>query len=110
MEHNVERRPLQHRRARFVGHVPKKSVVLYHDFIYRAGSWDRERPFVAGVERHQGELAVWDGPFFVPMVCRGVWNMPTRAWRIPPAAPSRSRYGSGGDAAGDPRVGSRDLL
>ncbi|MCH7527129.1 MAG: transposase [Planctomycetes bacterium] len=35
---------------------PKKPVVRYHDFMYRAGSWDRERRIVAKVELHQTEL------------------------------------------------------
>ncbi len=48
--------PLQRRCARPVGRPPKKPLVGYHDFVYRAGSWDRERRVVAKVEWHQGEL------------------------------------------------------
>ena len=39
-----------------VGRPPKRPVVLYDDFWYRAGSWDRARRVVAKVEWHQGEL------------------------------------------------------
>ena len=31
-------------------------MILYDDFWYRAGSWDRARRVVANVEWHQGEL------------------------------------------------------
>ena len=39
-----------------VGRPPKRPVILYDDFWYRAGSWDRARRVVAKVEWHQGEL------------------------------------------------------
>ena len=39
-----------------VGRPPKRPVVLYDDFWYRAGSWDRARRVVAKVEWHRGEL------------------------------------------------------
>ena len=39
-----------------VGRPPKHSVILYDDFWYRAGSWDRARRVVAKVEWHRGEL------------------------------------------------------
>ncbi len=39
-----------------VGRPPKKPVVRYHDFVYRAQSWDIPRRVVAKVEWHQGEL------------------------------------------------------
>ena len=51
----MEWRPLQGRCARPVCRPPKKPVVCYHGFVYRAGSWDRERRVVAKVEWHQGE-------------------------------------------------------
>ena len=37
-----------------VGRPPKRPVILYDDFWYRAGSWDRARRVVAKVEWHQG--------------------------------------------------------
>ena len=39
-----------------VGRPPKRPVILYDDFWYRAQSWDRARRVVARVEWHQGEL------------------------------------------------------
>ena len=39
-----------------VGRPPKRPVILYDDFWYRAGSWDRARRVVAKVEWHRGEL------------------------------------------------------
>jgi hypothetical protein len=42
--------------TRPVGRPPNRPIVLYHDFSYRAASWDRPRRVVAKVEWHQGEL------------------------------------------------------
>ena len=39
-----------------VGRPPKRPVIRYDDFWYRAGSWDRARRVVAKVEWHRGEL------------------------------------------------------
>ena len=39
-----------------VGRPPKRPVILYDDFWYRAGSWDRARRVVAKVEWHRREL------------------------------------------------------
>ena len=39
-----------------LGRPPKRPVVLYDDFWYRAGSWNRARRVVAKVEWHRGEL------------------------------------------------------
>ena len=39
-----------------MGRPPKRPVILYDDFWYRAGSWDRARRVVAKVEWHRGEL------------------------------------------------------
>ena len=39
-----------------VGRPPKRPVILYDDFWYRAESWDRGRRVVAKVEWHRGEL------------------------------------------------------
>ena len=45
-----------HLLIRPVGRPPKRPVILYDDFWYRAGSWDRARRVVAKVEWHRGEL------------------------------------------------------
>ena len=39
-----------------VGRPPQKPIVWYHDFFYRAASWEHPRRVVAKVEWHQGEL------------------------------------------------------
>ena len=39
-----------------VGRPPKRPVILYDDYWYRAESWDRARRVVAKVEWHRGEL------------------------------------------------------
>ena len=39
-----------------VGRLPKRPVILYDDFWYRAESWDRARRVLAKVEWHRGEL------------------------------------------------------
>ena len=57
-----------------MGRPPKKPVVRYHNFMYQAGSWDRERRVVAKVEWHQGEL--------FPRVGFIVTNLPWRSKRV----------------------------
>ena len=52
----VLERHIQHLLTRPVGRPPKKPVARYHQFMYQAGTWDRERRVVAKVEWHQGEL------------------------------------------------------
>ena len=52
----VLERQIEHLLIRPVGRPPKKPVVHYHDFMYQAGSWDRERRVVAKIEWHPGEL------------------------------------------------------
>ena len=42
--------------TRPVGRPPKRPRVFYHDFSYRAASWDRPRKVIAKVEWHQSEL------------------------------------------------------
>jgi hypothetical protein len=49
-------REIDHLMTRPVGRPPRKPVVLFHSFSYRAASWDRPRRVVAKVEWHQGEL------------------------------------------------------
>jgi hypothetical protein len=47
---------IRHLLTRPVGRPPKKPVVRYADFRYRAGTWERPRRVVAKVEWHEGEL------------------------------------------------------
>ena len=47
---------IEHLLTRPVGRPPKKPVVVYHSFQYRAASWHRSRRVVAKIEWHAGEL------------------------------------------------------
>jgi len=47
---------IEHLTTRPVGRPPKKPRVSYHEFNYRAASWDKPRRVIAKVEWHQGEL------------------------------------------------------
>jgi hypothetical protein len=47
---------VDHLLTRPVGRPSKKPKVFYHDFSYRAASWDRSRRVIAKIEWHQGEL------------------------------------------------------
>ena len=47
---------IEHLLTRPVGRPPKKPIVLYESFQYRAASWDRPRRVVAKVQWHAGEL------------------------------------------------------
>ena len=60
--------------TRPVGRPPNKPIVLYHSFMYQAGSWDKARRVVAKVEWHQGEL--------FPRVGFIVTNLPWRNKRV----------------------------
>jgi hypothetical protein len=42
--------------TRPVGRPPRKPIVKFDDFLYRASTWDKARRVVAKVEWHQGEL------------------------------------------------------
>jgi hypothetical protein len=42
--------------TRPVGRPPNRPIVWYHEFMYKADSWTRERRVVAKIEWHQGEL------------------------------------------------------
>jgi hypothetical protein len=53
---DVLQREIQHLMTRPVGRPPEKPIVLFHDFYYRAASWDQARRVVAKVEWHQDEL------------------------------------------------------
>ena len=47
---------IKHLLKRPVGRPPKKPIVWYHDFVYRAKTWVQSRRVIAKVEWHQGEL------------------------------------------------------
>ena len=47
---------VDHLLTRPVGRPSAEPKVFYHDFTYRAGSWDRSRRVIAKIEWHQGEL------------------------------------------------------
>lgn len=47
---------IDHLMTRPVGRPSARPKVFYHDFSYRAGSWDRSRRVIAKIEWHQGEL------------------------------------------------------
>jgi hypothetical protein len=49
-------RQIEHLLKRPAGRPPQKPIVLYHDFMYQAASWDKARRVAAKVEWHQGEL------------------------------------------------------
>ncbi len=53
---DVLREQIGHLLKRPVGRPPKKPVARYHDFMYRAKSWDQPRRLVAKVEWQRGEL------------------------------------------------------
>ena len=47
---------IEHLLTRPVGRPPKKPIVQYHSFQYRAASWETPRRVVAKIEWHAGEL------------------------------------------------------
>jgi len=47
---------IEHLMTRPVGRPPRKPIVQYHSFQYRAASWDKSRRVIAKVEWHAGEL------------------------------------------------------
>ena len=53
---DVLQEQIGHLLKRPVGRPPKKPVARYHDFMYRAKSWDQPRRLVAKVEWQRGEL------------------------------------------------------
>jgi len=52
----VLQREIEHLLTRPVGRPPKRPIVWYGSFSYRAASWDKPRRVVAKVEWHRGEL------------------------------------------------------
>lgn len=65
---------IEHLTRRPVGRPPLKPRVLYHDFSYRAGSWERSRRVIAKIEWHQGELFPRVG-FIVTNLSRAAKNV-----------------------------------
>jgi len=55
-DNDVLDRAIEHLLTRPVGRPSQAPVVLYHDFLYQAATWNRERRVIAKVEWHQGEL------------------------------------------------------
>jgi len=53
---NILYRHIEHLLTRPVGRPPKKPIVLYESFRYKAASWHNSRRVVAKVEWHAGEL------------------------------------------------------
>jgi len=49
-------REIDHLMTRPAGRPSRKPKIFFHNFSYRAASWDRPRRVVAKVEWHQGEL------------------------------------------------------
>ncbi|MFB0525695.1 MAG: IS1380 family transposase [Phycisphaerae bacterium] len=47
---------IEHLLTRPVGRPPKKPIILYHSFRYKAASWEIPRRVVAKIEWHAGEL------------------------------------------------------
>jgi len=65
---------VEHLMTRPVGRPSAKPKVLYHDFLYRAGSWDRTRRVIAKIEWHAGELFPRIG-FIVTNLSRAAKNV-----------------------------------
>ncbi len=53
---NIRQGHITHLLSRPVGRPPKKPIVVYHSFHYRAASWSIDRRVVAKIEWHAGEL------------------------------------------------------
>ena len=47
---------IEHLVTRPIGRPPRKPIVLYESFRYKAASWDKSRRVVAKIEWHAGEL------------------------------------------------------
>jgi len=71
---NVLQREIDHLMTRPVGRPSLKPKVLYHNFMYQAGSWNRPRRVVAKVEWHCDELFPRIG-FIVTNLNRRARNM-----------------------------------
>jgi len=55
-ENSVLHKKIEHMLMRPVGRPPKKPIVWYHSFRYKAASWKIPRIIVAKIEWHAGEL------------------------------------------------------
>jgi hypothetical protein len=49
-------REIGHLMTRPLGRPPRAPIVLYHEFMYQAAAWDRQRRVIAKVEWHRREL------------------------------------------------------
>lgn len=67
----VLEREIAHLLRRPVGRPPRKPIVLYAGFLYRATSWDQHRRVVAKVEWHHDELFPRVG-----FVVTNIWKHP----------------------------------
>jgi len=65
---------IDHLLTRPVGRPSAKPKFFYHDFLYRAGSWDRTRRVIAKIEWHAGELFPRIG-FIVTNLSRAAKNV-----------------------------------
>jgi hypothetical protein len=55
-DNDVLEREIGHLLTRPVGRPSQAPIFWYHDFLYKAATWNRERRVIAKVEWHQGEL------------------------------------------------------
>jgi hypothetical protein len=53
---DILNREIEQFMTRPVGRPPRAPIVHYHEFMYKATAWDRQRRVVAKVEWHRGEL------------------------------------------------------
>ena len=68
---DVLEREIAHLLTRPVGRPPKKPIVLYAGFLYRAATWKQHRRVVAKVEWHAGELYPRVG-----FIVTNIWKAP----------------------------------
>ncbi len=74
---DVLKREIAHLLKRPVGRPPKKPVVLYAGFLYRAASWKQHRRVVAKVEWHCEELYPRVG-----FIVTNIWKAPEHVVRF----------------------------
>ena len=74
---DVLEREIAHLLNRPVGRPPKKLIVLYAGFLYRAASWDEYCRVVAKVEWHRGELYRRVG-----FIVTNIWKAPEHVVRF----------------------------
>ena len=74
---DVLEREIAHLLKRPVGRPPKKPIVLYAGFMYRAASWKQHRRVVAKVEWHREELFPRVG-----FIVTNIWKVPEHVVRF----------------------------